>query len=139
MQLLDAALAAVARQLDLEERLWPSAPTREEQLRSLLVSWTAEGTAGALGFLKYRYARATRTETDCLRAGLLGGKFDDLRDQLAELPTDRLLPHLRRIVRRWEDADTTELRDSARAERFVRERGGCGPVVAAVIVALGRV
>ena len=64
VQLLDAALAAIERQISLEERLWPSAPTREQQLSSLLAAWTADGTEGALGFMKFRYCRTPQGYSD---------------------------------------------------------------------------
>ena len=81
-----------------------------------------------------------QAEEACMRAGLVGGKFDGLGERLAELRgCEQLLPHLRRIVRRWDKADVTNSRCADRAERYARARGGSGPVAAAAVVALGRV
>eukprot|EP00661_Eupelagonemidae_sp_cell13_P017557 gene17557-biopygen2337 len=57
---------------------------------------------GPIGYLKWRGTRQANTEEAYLRASLVAGKFELPENWLAELPVERLLPGLRKIVRSWE-------------------------------------
>eukprot|EP00661_Eupelagonemidae_sp_cell13_P012942 gene12942-biopygen19992 len=89
---------------------------------TLQSSWTASSVEGPIGYLKWRGTRQANTEEAYLRASLVAGKFELPENWLAELPVERLLPGLRKIVRSWETHTAVARRQSERAARYARDR-----------------
>eukprot|EP00661_Eupelagonemidae_sp_cell13_P001858 gene1858-biopygen16879 len=73
-------------------------------------------------YLKWRGSRQANSEEAYLRASLVAGEFPLPPDWLAQLPVEKLLPGLRKIVRWWETHAWVARRQRERADRYARER-----------------
>eukprot|EP00664_Eupelagonemidae_sp_cell27_P003442 gene3442-9930_t len=122
VELLKAALQALVKQVDLEIALWPAVPTREQQLASTLVDFTADRTEGPVGYVKCRAQRAKNMEEEYMWAALVANRATIPKEWVDALPLKLLIPRLRRIVRAWERRSATAARNAARVARWRRDR-----------------